>query len=102
MPQLRNHPKMTWGGRPSWPPRLTTGWGETSRACEEGVLHGVELLATDTIDPIRLKLAIKYECDVHSVLVCCDDPDFLSPLYEKLKQCVGQPMLEIGSSEIDF
>ncbi|MHB8655721.1 MAG: hypothetical protein ACYDA9_17795 [Terriglobia bacterium] len=98
--KLRDHPKL--GGK--WPPK----WGKTHIATpykthprgEQGVLKKVEPYHHASSG--HLTLFIKYEGEEHDAKISLNDIAFLRVLCNKLTECVGMPLPEIGSIELDF
>jgi hypothetical protein len=100
--KLRVHPKLK-----NWPPQ----WGGSYRhddqflssGSEDAVLEHAIILGPDRLGPERLQVAVEYEGNEHKGTLLSDDPAFLLQLSRKLsKECLGRPMREIGSLDIDF
>lgn len=102
--QLRVHPKMKWHGTSSWPPAWggSYGRGSTLPLGEEGVLLDARFQDAYGGFPKHLVLTIEYNKNKYNGPLCADDPNFLTQLYPKLRECLGQPIQQIGNMEIDL
>ena len=103
-PPLRRHPKLTWRGRPSWPPPWggAVGPGTKLPIGEQGVLKAVEKTSAFPALPAHLTLVIEYEGNGFRGLLLADDAALLEALYPTLHACLDWPVLEIGSLELDL
>lgn len=95
---------MTWPGSLAWPPT----WGGSYRPGQKfahgevGDLIEVKLIETSLNSPNHLTLEAKYEGETISGDIRLDDPSLLEPLYQRLRECTGRSIREIGDLEIDF
>lgn len=102
--RLRNHPKMTWHGSPSWPPQ----WGGFCRpgqkfaSGEVGVVKDVQLREAFGSQPKHLTIEIEYEEGGHKGDILLDDLSLLEPLHQRLRDCIGRSTGEIGNLDIDL
>lgn len=93
---LRDHPKLA-----PWPPGPSgcACVGPTPSAREMGdlILRNV-LIKT----PARVELVLDYKGGNCIFIKDCDDGAFATSLYEKLTNCRGWSLHEIGNLEVDF
>ncbi len=97
MAVLRRHPKI------HWPPVWSGSSGPDTEipVGEQGVLKVVQRVTADPTAVARLLLRVEHDGGEFWSFLQCDDAVFLSRLHLKLKQCIGKPMREIGSLDIE-
>lgn len=102
--RLRDHPKMRYKGEPNWPPQWGGAYrsGAKSPIGEVGILKSVQKVGADAALPAHLLLAIEFERATWSGDLMLDDLNIFNRLYKKLCDCIGQPIREIGDTEIDL
>jgi hypothetical protein len=98
--ELRNHPKMTWRGNPSWPPNWKGRHGPHNPLPrgEVGVLIDVELGTTTPIP--HCFLIMRYNDQDYYGSLFFDDWSFLKQFSEILARNIGLPISAIGSLDI--
>jgi hypothetical protein len=98
MVQLRFHPKMKWHGVSNLPQF-------EAPMQDDGILEDVRIFFPDHPDsPQRsyLEFFVSHAGKIDNCVCPFDDPTFIQPLCEKLKEHIGQPMSQIVSLDIDF
>jgi hypothetical protein len=98
--ELRSHPKMTWGGRPNWPPHWNGPYGPNNPLPEDeaGILVKVETGAVKVVPHCFLIMRHKYQDYYGSMFF--DDGIFLIQLLPILREYIGSPIAKIGSLDI--
>jgi hypothetical protein len=99
--ELRKHPKMTWQGLPSWPPRWNGPHGPDNPLPqgEVGILMRVETAADNTIAP-HCVLVIHHNDQDYLGNLSFDDEEFLATVCAILNAHIGEPISTIGSLDI--
>jgi hypothetical protein len=101
--KLREHPLLNFGAKasswpPAWigtrtvPPRRVQG--------EVGILK--DLIFDDENLPRRLFLVIEFEKERFMGCLLVAEATFCKQLREVLRQCIGQPIKEIGDFDVSF
>jgi hypothetical protein len=98
--ELRKHPKMTWGGRPNWPPRWNGPYGPNNPLPEGevGILVKVETGAAKTV--FHCFLVMRHNDQDYYGSMFFDDGIFFTRLLDTLRRHIGSPISEIGSLDI--
>ena len=98
--ELRNHPKMTWRGRPNWPPKWNGPYGPNNPLPEgeTGILVKVETGAAKKVP--HCFLVMRHNDQDYYGSMFFDDGTFLLQLLETLRKHIGSPFSEIGSLDI--
>jgi hypothetical protein len=99
--ELRNHPLMSYRGRPNWPPRWVWLGGKKNErpTGEVGVLKEVSrysLLSSD-----GLTLVIEFNESAYMGLLLFDDFGFCRKVHELLKTLRERTIPDIGSVDIN-
>jgi hypothetical protein len=99
--ELRKHPKMTWQGRPTWPPTWNGPHGPNNPLPqgEVGVLQGVETGAASLLGTCCL-LVMSYNDQDYVGTLLFQDEEFHKKLCAVLNGHVGSPISAIGSLDI--
>ena len=97
---LSDHPKL------HWPPGLEPNppWaGPGAEAPEPShiVLTKVELVEADKHAPRHLTLTGTYHGNIYRTTFNVDDSALLTNLWELLRKCLGQPIYEVGTRQVD-
>lgn len=92
--RLRDHPRINW-------PPLWSGGSESSVSAEEGTLKDIDLIERDELGPTRLLLAGEFQGKTRFAEITCGNEPFARKLYEKIKPLCGQPVSEVGNSDLD-
>ena len=102
--RLREHTKIKYKGRSSWPPSWAGSYGPGSTLAigEQGELKKVTKLEAHGSLPDHLVLEIEHEGGRFSGGLLVDDNSLLDPLLEILSQCIGSSIQEIGDREISL
>jgi hypothetical protein len=97
--QLREHPRMTYGGSRSWPPLWVqnTRGGVKKVAGELGVLNYVH---TRHQPATKCFLVMKYQNETFVGTLLFEDQTFGAKISELLRGLVGKPLKEIGDLEL--
>lgn len=97
--RLRDHPKMRYHGLPNWPPHWGGAYSPGAKfpSGEEGILKAVQHLEGSC----SITLVLEYEGGTYRGALFLDDPSFLLPLYQRLRDYIDRPIREIGDLEID-
>ena len=97
---LSAHPKLHWPPglepNPSW-----TGPGAEVPDPSHIVLTKVELVEADKRAPRHLTLTGTYHGNVYRTTFRVDDDALLTNLWEMLRKCIGEPIYEAGSHQVD-
>ena len=91
--KLRDHPLMSYGGLPSWPPLLLR-----MDEPEIGTLTHVRI---DELSDCRIILRIYDGKTEYLGYLMFDDDEFCLRVYDLLKRHVGKPVKDIGDIEIE-
>ena len=97
---LRNHPLISYGGVPSWPPAWTwvDGGEDKHPTGEIGTLRTTLL---SKIQPAnRCFLLISYEGSSYIGCLIFEDSAFCRHVAEVLRSCCNRPIAEIGSIDL--
>ena len=99
--ELRKHPRMTWLGRPNWPPEWTGTYGPNNPLPrgEVGILLRVES-ASSNLDTPHCFLVMQWNQQEYFGSLYFDEENFLTEIAALLRGCVGRPIAEIGSLDI--
>jgi len=97
---LSDHPKLHWppGVEPNPP------WAGPSEEFADPlhvVLTKVELAEADRHSPRHLILTGTYHGATYRTTLRADDDALLTDLLELLRKCVGEPIYEVGSHQVD-
>jgi hypothetical protein len=94
--ELRKHPKVLW------PPQWSGSCGPSVQlpVGEEGILVRVQRVSVDPNADARVQLRVAHNGNTFWSYLQCEDAVFLSQLYQKLKQCLGQPLDAVGSLDV--
>lgn len=97
--ELRKHPKMTWQGRPNWPPQWHGPHGPDSPLPqgEIGILTRVE---TSALTDAHCVLVIRHNDQEYYGTLKFDDAEFLKTVSAVLNRQIGKPISAIGSLDI--
>jgi hypothetical protein len=100
--ELRNHPKMTFEGKPNWPPHWIGPYSENHPLPrgEVGVLREVYSKPANIIGRPRCYLVIEYEGQEYFASLLFDDLEFLENLCIVLQWYIDTPISNIGSLDI--
>jgi len=101
---FRNHPKLTCSGAPIWPPTLVGSLGEGDTFCsvDNAVLKNIRYFKVSTTEGARLMLEFACGEKICGSTIKLDNPAYLMPLFEWLKNKRGRTIEEIGDSKIEF
>src|SRR5918994_7954297 len=96
--ELRKHPKMTWQGRPNWPPHWSGPYGPDNPLPEGevGVLRAVE---KDVVAPSCV-LTVAHNDQQYLGTLRFDDEEFCNQISAILMGHIGEPISAIGSLDI--
>ena len=99
--ELRKHPRMSYRGRPNWPPRwVWLGGKQNERPTGEvGVLKQVSRYSLLTSD--GLSLVMEHNDSAYMGLLLFDDFVFSRRVHELLKTLRDHPISAIGGVEIN-
>ncbi len=86
--------QLRWRGITIWPPLMTEG---KNAASEHGLLKNVEILPLNNL--IRIDV-IYAEASISGLIMASEE--YQSSLYDKLKENIGKPLVEIGNLEIEL
>jgi hypothetical protein len=97
--ELRKHPRMTFLGRPNWPPEWNGTYGPDNPLPrgEVGILIHVEAAS---ILPAHCIVIIQWNHQEYVASLYFDEEDFLQEVVGLLRSCLGRPIAEIGSLDI--
>jgi hypothetical protein len=103
--ELRDHPKMRWGGRPNWPPNWKGPHGPSNPlpVGEAGILMKVEtgvVRDEKTMVVPHCCLVMRYDNQDYYGTMFFDDGAFLIKLLPLLREHIGSPISKIGSLDI--
>jgi hypothetical protein len=98
--ELRNHPLMSYRGRPNWPPRWVWLGGKKNErpTCEVGILKEISRYSLLSSDGVTL--VIEYNESAYMGLLLFDDFGFCRRIHDFLKTHRDRPIAEIGSLDI--
>jgi hypothetical protein len=99
--ELRNHAKMTWQGRPNWPPQWSGPYGPENPLPkgEVGVLKGVETRVGSLVGACCL-LVMHYNDQDCFASLCFDEETFLQKICAIFNGHIGSSISAIGSLDI--
>jgi hypothetical protein len=99
--ELRNHPKMTWQGRPNWPPQWNGphGPGNPLPQGEVGVLKALEKSAASPVGACCLLVMAHHDQEYFGSL-SFDDAEFFNQLCTILNGQIGSAISAIGNLDI--
>jgi hypothetical protein len=99
--ELRKHPRMTYLGRPNWPPEWKGPYGPDNPLPhgEVGILIRVELPSNILRTPHCI-LVIQWNHQEYLASLYFDEEAFLQEIVALLQSCLGQPIAEIGTLDI--
>jgi hypothetical protein len=88
---------LTWKELPMWPPE----WGILDHGVgEAGVLANVQF--RNDLTPACIFVVANDLGHIRKGIIILEALTHLGPLYRKLKENIGKPLIEIGNLEIDF
>jgi hypothetical protein len=98
--QLRNHPLMSYGGMPNWPPIWTWIGGEENKhpRGEIGILKEVRLSKVEPSN--RFFLIIEYDEAAYIGSLSFDDPSFCRQISKLLIDHCGYSIRDIGGLDV--
>jgi len=98
---VRNHPKLTFNGTATWPPKwVEEGTGRHQQG-EMGTLTNVSKVLPQYEIPDHIILKNAFGNGVWESQLRADDREFLASLYELLRsECIGKSFSEIGNMEL--
>jgi hypothetical protein len=99
--ELRKHPRMTYQGRPNWPPDWKGPYGPNNPLpCGEvGILIRVEP-ASNILRTPHCIVVIQWNNQEYLASLYFDEEAFLQEIFGLLQSSIGQPIAEIGSLDI--
>ena len=99
--ELRRHPRMTWLGRPSWPPEWLGRYDleHPLPRGEVGILTAVELASSVLAIP-HCVLTIVWNDREYMGSLYIEDETIFSEVVALLRKCLGRPIAEIGSLDV--
>jgi hypothetical protein len=99
--ELRNHARMTYLGRPNWPPEWTGPYGPNNPLPrgEVGILIRVEPASSVLTTPHCI-IIIQWNDREYLGSLYFDDKDFLPEIVGLLRRSLGRWIAEIGSLDI--
>ncbi len=101
--RLGDHPKLTFSGAPVWPPALAGSSGEVPVSeVREAVLKNVKYLKISTSEGPRLLLEFTSGGKILGGAIRLDNPTYIMPLFEWLKNKRGKTVQEIAETQVDF
>lgn len=98
--ELRNHPLMSFRGRPNWPPewiQSPTQNGDTATG-EVGILE--EVYYPSVLDPSRCYVTITHRGRAYFGVLRFDDTEFCQKISELLLQNLTREIEEIAASDV--
>ena len=100
--ELRKHPKMTFQGKPTWPPQWfgPHGPGHPLPQGEVGTLKEVCLKSLTATGPQHCYIVVEHESREYFASLSFDDPQFLNEICRTLQKFTGLPISRIGSLDI--
>jgi hypothetical protein len=98
--ELRNHPLMSYRGRPNWPPRWVWLGGKKNErpTGEVGILKEISRYSLISSDGVTM--VIEYNESAYMGLLLFDDFGFCRRIHDFLKTHRDRPIAEIGSLDI--
>jgi hypothetical protein len=98
--QLRNHPLMSYGGMPNWPPVWTWIGGEENKQPrgEIGILKEVRLAKVEPSN--RFFLIIEYDEASYIGSLSFDDPSFCRQISKLLIDHCGYSIQDVGGLDV--
>jgi hypothetical protein len=99
--ELRKHPRMTYLGRPNWPPEWNGPYGPDNPLPrgEVGILVRVEP-SSNTAESPYCFLVMQWNQQEYVGSLYFDDGNFLREFVELLRGCRGRSIAEIGSVDV--
>jgi hypothetical protein len=99
--ELRKHPRMSYRGRPIWPPEWTGTHGPDNPLPrgEVGILVQVEQ-GSSVVKPPHCIVVIEWNEQEYLATLCFEEEAFLHKIVGLLRSCLGRPIAEIGSLDI--
>ena len=88
---------LQWKGVAAWPPEW---WFSDADAGEAGCLKDVQLRSDQKL--LCISIVASHLDDFRNGVILLEDPAHLERLFQKLKECIGRPLQEIGDLKIDF
>jgi hypothetical protein len=99
---LRDHPLMSYGGVPNWPPVWVGIAGEKRRPRGEiGILREVRY-GRDSLGRSRLHLVIVYKKSHYMGTLLFDDRAFCLHIYQVLIEHCGKSIHQIGAIDLSY
>jgi hypothetical protein len=98
--KLRDHPLMTYGGVPNWPPvwtQMRIGGVEIVKG-EVGVLIYVHAAGASN----TCYLVIEHKIQNYNGILVFDDGQFCHQIVDLLQRCRGRSVKEIGDLQVSF
>jgi hypothetical protein len=95
---LRNHPLMSFRGRPSWPPAWLCFAGEANANAEGevGILRAVRWASQTASLAARCFLIVEHENAMYIGCLFFDDETFCQRVFLKLHNHIGESIQQIG------
>ena len=97
--KLRDHPLMSHGGLRNWPP-IWVCMGRTTRPIEQQEVGTLTEVSLDGLGKPQIMLGMKNDNGDYRTLIDFDDRGFCLKVYERLKDCIGKPVEDLG--DLDF
>ncbi len=99
--ELRKHPGMAYLGRPNWPPEWAGPYGPDNPLPrgEVGILIRVES-ASHFLRTPHCVVAMQYNQQEYFGVLYFGEEDFLQKIVDLLRNCIGQPVVEIGRLDV--
>jgi hypothetical protein len=99
---LRDHPLLSYGGVPNWPPVWVGIAGEKRRPRGEiGILREVRY-GRDSLGRSRLHLVIVYKKSHYMGTLLFDDRAFCLHIYQVLIEHCGKSIHQIGAIDLSY
>ena|SRR5215471_2424477 len=99
--KLRDHPHMSSNGLRTWPPCWLCVYGK-NKAVEQNEIGALTRASFHALGKSRIMLWMQNGNGEYSSYLYFDDYQFCLKAYERLRDCIGKPIEEVGDLELDI
>ena len=99
--KLRDHPLMSSDGFRTWPPSWLCVYG-TNKTIEQNEIGILTRASFHALGKSRIMLWMQNGNGGYSASLYIDDYQFCLKVYERLKDCIGKSIEDVGDLELDI
>jgi len=99
--RLRDHALMSSDGFHTWPPSWLCEYG-TNTAIDQSNMGTLTRVSFHALGKSRIMLRIKNDNGEYSACLHFDDYQFCLKAYERLRDCIGKCIEEVGDLQLDI